>query len=71
MKIRNYSKKELALLYFPDSLPHTASNHLMRWINRNRELCQALEARGYYRTSKHFTSIQVSIIFNYIGEPWE
>ena len=71
MKIRSYSKKELALLYFPDSHPHTASNHLMRWFNRNRELCQALEARGYYRPSKHFTSIQVSIIFDYIGEPWE
>ena len=46
MKIRSYSKKELALLYFPDSHPHTASNHLMRWINRNRELCQALEAEA-------------------------
>ena len=69
MNIRNHSKTEPALLYFPDSHHHTASNHLMRWINRNRELCQALEARGYYRTSKHFTSIQVSIIFDYIGEP--
>ena len=31
-KIKSYSKAELAMLYFPDSDPHVAVNHLMRWI---------------------------------------
>lgn len=29
MAIRTYGKSELAMLYFPDSQPHTAVNHLM------------------------------------------
>ena len=28
-KIRMYTKKELALMYFPESMPRTAVNHLM------------------------------------------
>ena len=37
-KVRSYTKKELALFYFPDASPHTAVNRLMRWINRNAPL---------------------------------
>ena len=33
-KIRTYTKKELALMYFPESYPRTAVNHLMAWIRR-------------------------------------
>ena len=33
-KIRMYTKKELALMYFPESMPRTAVNHLMVWIRR-------------------------------------
>ena len=35
MNIRAYTKKELALLYFPDSIPHTAVNRLMTLIRSN------------------------------------
>lgn len=69
MKIRNYSKQELAMLYFPDSDPRTATCHLMRWINRNVPLHQELQSTGYYRHSKFFTTRQVCVIIDYLGEP--
>ena len=69
MKIRSYCKQELALLYFPDSTPRTATRNLMRWINRNHQLCKELQDTGYYPNSKFFTSRQVCIILDYLGEP--
>lgn len=69
MKIRSYSKQELALLYFPDSDPRIASCHLMRWINRNGQLLRELKSAGYYRHTKFFTSRQVCIILDYLGDP--
>ena len=55
MRIRIYSKQELALMYFPGSKPHTAVNRLMRWIGRCGQLRSALEAAHYYPHSRHFT----------------
>ncbi len=69
MKIRSYSKQELAMLYFPDSDPRTATCHLMRWINRNTTLQRELQASGYYSHSKYFTTRQVCAILDYLGEP--
>ena len=69
MKIRSYSKQELAMLYFPDSDPRTATCHLMRWINRNPTLLQELKSTGYYRSSKYFTTRQVCMILDYLGDP--
>ena len=69
MKIRSYSKQELAMLYFPDSDPRIATNHLMRWINRNQSLLRELKATGYYSHSKFFTTRQVCAILDYLGDP--
>ena len=69
MDIRSYTKQELALLYFPDSDPKTATNHLMRWINACPPLSERLAALHYRRSSKHFTSPQVVQILEYLGEP--
>ena len=41
-KIRTYTKKELALMYFPESYPRTAVNHLMAWIRRCDPLWEKL-----------------------------
>ena len=68
-KIRPYSKKELALMYFPDSQPRTAVNHLMSWIRRCTQLWQQLQATGYNVTSKGFTPRQVKAIVEELGEP--
>ena len=67
--IRAYTKKELALLYFPDSNPRTAVNHLMSWIRNCKQLWQQLEATGYCTTSKAFTPRQVKAIVEQLGEP--
>lgn len=68
--IRSYSKKELALLYFPDTPnPHTAVNHLMAWLRRCTPLTRELEEMGVQKTAKYFTPRQVRAIARHLGEP--
>ena len=67
--IRAYTKKELALMYFPDSMPRTAVNHLMAWINRCTQLSALLQATGYQPSDKAFTPRQVKAIVEQLGEP--
>ena len=67
--IRTYSKKELALMYFPDSAPRTAVNHLMAWIRRCTSLWQQLLAMGYNINSKGFTPREIRAIVEQLGEP--
>ncbi len=69
-KIRPYTKKELALCYFPDSLnPHSAVNTLMGWVNRCEPLRRELEAAGYRKTDKWLMPRHVELIIRYLGEP--
>ena len=68
-EIKRYTKKELALLYFPDSMPDTANKHLMRWIKRNKHLMQKLEEINYKPNERWFTKQEIEIIFRYIGPP--
>ena len=67
--IRPYTKKELALCYFPYSKPHTAVNHLMAWIRRCTQLWTQLQATGYETKNKSFTPRQVKAIVEELGEP--
>ena len=67
--IRAYTKKELALCYFPNSNPRTAVNHLMSWIQRCAPLREQLQQMGYFSTSKAFTPRQVRAIVELLGEP--
>ncbi len=68
-KIRMYTKKELALMYFPESMPRTAVNHLMAWIHLCTPLWNELLAMGYHKTCKAFPPKQVKAIVEYLGEP--
>ena len=69
-EIRPYTKKELALLYFPlVSDPHVAVNRLMSWIARCRPLLASLQGGGYRKTAKWFTSCEVRLIVEHLGEP--
>ena len=68
-KIRMYTKKELALMYFPESYPRTAVNHLMAWIHLCAPLWNELLAMGYRKTCKAFSPKQVKAIVEYLGEP--
>ena len=67
--IRTYTKKELALMYFPGSYPRTAVNHLMAWIHLCTPLWNELLDMGYRKTSKVFSPKQVKAIVEYLGEP--
>ena len=69
LKVCAYTKKELALMYFPDSQPRTAVNHLMAWIRRCTPLWQQLQEMGYSTTSKAFTPREVKAIVEHLGEP--
>ena len=66
---RPYTKKELALLYFPDSTPETAVKHLMTMIRRNDMLWDELQEMGYYNRRKTFTPREVQAIFDWIVAP--
>jgi len=65
----SYTKKELALMYFPNSSPRTAVNHMMSWIRHCKPLWTELQQTGYYPASKAFTPRQVRAIVAQLGEP--
>lgn len=68
MKIHAYTKRQLAQLYFPDVSPHVATNRLTRWMNRNPQLMEALQAAGYHTRDRCLTVRQVRIIVDFLGE---
>ena len=68
-QVRPMSKSELAMAYAPNLTPQSAVNRLMDWIRRNPELMEALDRTGYCKHQKLLTSLQVRIIFSYLGEP--
>jgi len=69
-KIRSYSKKELALMYFPHSNnAHSAVNLFMSRLNRYPDIIQELERMGYRKTDKIFTPRMVAYLFEELGEP--
>lgn len=68
-KVRPYTKKELALMYFPDSMPRAAVRHLMSWIRRCTPLWDALQAMNHQKNSKGFTPKEVKAIVEMLGEP--
>ena len=67
--IRAYTKKELALMYFPDSAPRTAVNHLRDIIRRYTWLWDELQAMGYNPNRKTFTPREVKAIVDELGPP--
>ena len=68
-KTRAYSKKELALMYFPDSTPETAVKHLKMMIRSNDMLWDELQEMGYNKRRKTFTPREVKAIFDWLGAP--
>ena len=64
-----YTKQELAMLYFPNSSPHVATNHLARWIRRCAPLKEALAKTGYRPKARILTLKQLRLIYEHLGEP--
>ena len=67
--VRPYCKRELAVAYAPDIAPASALNRLASWLKRNRQLTAELEQTGYKPRQQIFTSLQVELIFRYLGKP--
>ena len=65
--IKAYSRKELSLLYFPDSSPIAAYTSLRRWLNEHKdtspELLLQIKGRRVLRKD------HVAKIVELIGEP--
>lgn len=68
-RIRPYYKSELAEAYAPNLSTGSAVNRLMAWIRHNPHLHETLTATGYRTTQRIFTSRQVELIFEHLGEP--
>ena len=69
-EIKAYTKKELALYYFPTAEnTHSAVQRLMSWINHCDALRTDLEAHGYLKMSKWFSPREVKSIVEHLGEP--
>ena len=69
MTIKSYPKSELAQMYFPDSDPHVATNHLAQWIKRCPSLVAALAGCNQSRHAKFFSPQAVRHIVEFLGEP--
>ena len=69
MTIRHYYKWELAQAYAPNLSPGSAVNRLTAWIKLNVSLSEALVQTGYNPRQRLFTSKQVALIFEFLGEP--
>lgn len=67
--VRPYYKRELAIAYAPDITPASALNRLAKWFKTNRTLSTALQQTGYNPRQQVFTSMQVELIFKYLGKP--
>ena len=61
-RIRAYGLQELAMLYFPNSAPRSASAQLKRWIMRNPVLLSRLLEAGYYHGQRILTPRQVRVV---------
>lgn len=67
--VRPYYKRELAIAYAPDISPVSALNRLAGWIQHHRVLSRELDETGYQIRQRIFTSLQVELIFRYLGRP--
>ncbi|MDD2954462.1 MAG: DUF4248 domain-containing protein [Parabacteroides sp.] len=69
-RIRPYSKRELAKLYFPDTVnEESAIANLRNLIKHNPDLLAELKGAHYKTHNKIFTPKQIGIIAQYLGEP--
>ncbi|MCD8182054.1 MAG: DUF4248 domain-containing protein [Bacteroides sp.] len=67
--VKPYYKRELVQAYAPDISPIAALNRLAQWIKLNLLLREALGQTGYKARRQIFTSLQVKLIFKYLGRP--
>ncbi len=64
-----YTLRELGRMYFPTAMPESQSRQLKRWISINKNLVDALNKNGYQDRQRYLTPKQVSLIFEFLGDP--
>jgi|SRR3712207_1218002 len=67
--VRTYGVQELAMLYFPDVQPASASRHLVRLLRGDSDLLEQIEALGYRRGCRTLTPAMVTLVVHYLGVP--
>lgn len=67
---RSYGFKELAVLYFPNIAPASASIRLKAWIKDCPELLEALNETHYHLTARVLTPRQSDLIARAFGSPY-
>jgi hypothetical protein len=68
-KKTSYTHQELAMLYFPEILPKSASRQLSRRIAQDGELYAGLLGAGYRRHQRMYSPLQTAILFDHLGNP--
>lgn len=67
---RSYGFKELAVLYFPNIAPASASIRLKQWIKDDAELLETLLETNYELSNRILTPKQKELITNSFGSPF-
>ena len=67
---RSYGFKELAVLYFPNIAPASASTRLKQWIKDDTELLEALQETNYQLSNRILTPKQKELITISFGSPF-
>lgn len=66
---KSYSKHELAQLYLPYNARSTAVKKFNLWLQQSPDFWNRLQEAGIDRCTRYYTSQQVQMIVNYLGEP--
>lgn len=64
-------KRELARLYSPNVCPKSALRLLNQYIHKADGLLEALERTGYSHHARHFTPMQLALVLQHLGEPFD
>lgn len=67
---RSYGFKELAVLYFPNIAPASASIRLKQWIKDDVKLLQELSETHYQSGNRILTPLQKELIVTAFGSPF-
>lgn len=67
---RSYGFKELAVLYFPNIAPASASIRLKQWIKDDVELLESLGETNYNLSNRILTPKQRDLITTAFGSPF-
>ncbi|MCM0275910.1 DUF4248 domain-containing protein [Bacteroides fragilis] len=67
---RAYGIKELAVLYFPNISPASASKRLKQWICESPELLTQLNTTNYHLYQRIISPLQTSMVIAAFGSPF-